>query len=90
MIYELVMKKSAKELDPRHFDPRERRQFDIADQAEWAQWVNNQVMAVVPPHMESKVDAKKIISVPMVRPDQREAHWPLRVALPWPQIRILL
>ena len=27
MIYELVMKKSAKELDPRHFDPRERRQF---------------------------------------------------------------
>ena len=65
MIYELVMKKSAKELDPRHFDPRERRQFDISDQAEWAQWVNNQVPAFVPPHMEGQVDAKNIMSVPM-------------------------
>ena len=32
VIYELVMKKSAKELDPRHFNPLERRQFDISDQ----------------------------------------------------------
>ena len=66
MIYELVMKQSAKELDPRHFDPLERRQFDISDQAEWAQWVKNQVTAFVPPHMENRIDAKNIICVPMM------------------------
>ena len=65
MIYELVMKKSAKELDPRHFDPLGRRQFDISDQADWAQWVKNQVTAFVPPHMEKRMDANNIISVPM-------------------------
>ena len=64
MIHELVMKKSAKELDPRHFDPRERKQFDASDQTEWAQWFKNQVSALVPPHLEGQIGAKNIISAP--------------------------
>ena len=36
-VYELVLKKSAKELDPRRFNPLERKKFDESDKAEWAQ-----------------------------------------------------
>ena len=52
-VYELVLKKNAKELDPRRFDPLERKQFDESDQAEWAQWIKNQVTAFVPPYGET-------------------------------------
>ena len=35
-VYELVLKKSVKELDPRRFNPLERKKFDESDNAEWA------------------------------------------------------
>ena len=47
------------------FDPRERRQFNESDLAEWAQWIKNKVMTILPKHDEAGVDKKKIISVPM-------------------------
>ena len=38
-VYELVLKKNAKELDPRCFNPLGRKKFDESDVAEWAQWI---------------------------------------------------
>ena len=44
---------------------RERKRFDASDQAEWAQWVKNQVTAFVPSRPDGQTDANSIISVPM-------------------------
>ena len=64
-VYELVLKKSASELDPRRFNPLGRKKFDGSDTAEWAQWIKNKVTTSVPERMESRTEKKKVISVPM-------------------------
>ena len=64
-VYELVLKKSAKELDPRRLNPLERKKFDESDRAEWAQWIKNKVTSFVPTELEDKIDKRSIISVPM-------------------------
>ena len=64
-VYELVFKKSAKELDPRHFNPLERKIFDESDRAEWGQWIKNKVTSFVPTELEDKIDKGSIMSVPM-------------------------
>ena len=64
-VYALVLKKTAKELDPRFFDPLERKKSNESDVAEWAQWIRNKVTTVVPPGMEEKIPKNQIISVPM-------------------------
>ena len=64
-MYELVLKNSAKEMDPRRFNPLERKKFDESDRAEWAQWIKNKVTSFVPTELEDKIDKRSIISVPM-------------------------
>ena len=61
-VYELVLNKNANELDPRRFNPLERKKFDETDKAEWAVWIKNRV---TPQDLEDKIDRKNIISVPM-------------------------
>ena len=64
-VFAMVLKKNKKELDPKHFNHNERKQFDQADLAEWRQWVLNQVVKRVEPHEEANISSKSIIAAPM-------------------------
>ena len=66
-IYALVNKKSAKELDERYFNPRERKAFNEADLEEWRQWIRKEAIETVPLSWEeaSKIPKDQIISAPM-------------------------
>lgn len=64
-VYELVLKKSAKELGPRRFHPLGRKTFDESDRAEWAQWIKNKVTLLVPTELDDNIDNINIIIVPM-------------------------
>ena len=54
-VFILKMKASGKELDPKHFSPDEKAQFDKSDQAEWLSWTRNKVVEVVPPDRSKRV-----------------------------------
>ena len=42
----LRMKQSGKELDPRHFDAKEKEAFDQSDKKEWESWLKNSSMEI--------------------------------------------
>ena len=64
-VYELTLKPSQKELNPKYFDSGERRKFAEADLEEWRQWMIIQAVDLVPDVEEAKTPKEKIISAPM-------------------------
>ena len=61
----LKLKTNKKELDPRCFDPEERKAFDAADRKEWQQWIDHKVIRVVPPAEARRIPKDQIIHLPM-------------------------
>lgn len=43
LVHDRVLKKNAKDLGPRRFEPVERKKFEDSDKAEWEQWIKNKV-----------------------------------------------
>eukprot|EP00971_Amphidinium_carterae_P327520 6458931-Amphidinium_carterae.2 len=48
--YVLELKQSGKELDPTKFDEVAREAFEESDRTEWASWIKNGVVRIVPSH----------------------------------------
>ena len=61
----LKMKQSGKELDPKFFDKEEKAQFDLSDQKEWSQWIENGVIRRLTPAERAKVPKEAIFKSPM-------------------------
>ena len=59
------MKEGMKELEPKLFNDTERTAFDVADGAEWQQWLLHKTATVVPEHLEHKIPKDNIIAAPM-------------------------
>ena len=64
-VFLLRMKNSGKELDPRHFDQKERTEFDLSDQKGWESWLENQTVRILEPEEASKVRKSLIFQVPL-------------------------
>ena len=71
----LKLKQNGKELDPRWFNPEEKKAFDISDATEWSQWLNNEVVEKVKPEDLKKVPRHQIFKAPlrMVRTNKAAA-----------------
>eukprot|EP00971_Amphidinium_carterae_P346466 6487924-Amphidinium_carterae.1 len=62
--YLLAMKSSGKELDPTKFDQKESEAFEEADKTEWASWIRNGVVRIVPSHEVASIPRSRIFPVP--------------------------
>ena len=60
----LRMKASGKELDPRHFDNEEAKQFEKSDLAEWEAWEKNKVVQRLSPEEARRVPEHRVFRVP--------------------------
>ena len=61
----LKLKQSGKELDPRHFDHKEKLAFDASDTKEWEAWLRNKSVELVDPVKARKVPKSKIFKLPL-------------------------
>eukprot|EP00971_Amphidinium_carterae_P159289 3157789-Amphidinium_carterae.1 len=78
--YVLRNKKNNKELDPSYFDAEEAKAFEVADLAEWEQWLANGVVEVIPPEREHLIDQTRVFPIParMIRVSKARAGEPLK------------
>eukprot|EP00971_Amphidinium_carterae_P050827 1000886-Amphidinium_carterae.1 len=62
--YVLAMKPSGKELDPTKFNKEESEAFEESDKTEWASWIKNGVVSIVPHHEVPSIPRSRIFPVP--------------------------
>ena len=60
----LISKANGKELDPRHFDEKEKAAFDEADKKEWTSWVRNRVVRRLTPEEVKNLNKNDIFRAP--------------------------
>ena len=61
----LKLKQNGKELDPKYFDDKERKEFRDSDAKEWQQWVRNHVVKRLSKDEEAKIPRHLIFKAPL-------------------------
>ena len=61
----LKLKQNGKELDPKYFDEKEKKEFRESDAKEWQQWVRNHVVKRLTKDEEAKISRHLIFKAPL-------------------------